>query len=366
MEKRLIILGTRGIPASHGGFETFAQKLALYLIDNGWEVIVYCQQNEETYDGKKYSNWRGVDLVNIAVTGDSALSTVKFDLKATIDSLRYDGVFLTLGYNTAIFNSLHWLFLKKNLINMDGIEWRRKKWGLVAKSWFWLNEKCGKFFGTELIADHPEIAKHLSSFYCKNKITMIPYGGDIITNGDVEVLTKMSLDAYQFYVVIARPEPENSILEIVEAFSRSNSAKKLVVLGTFSSNNEYHRSIKQFESEQIIFPGAIYEASVISSLRYYSLAYIHGHQVGGTNPSLIEGMAAGAPIIAHDNRFNRWVIGDNGLFFSSTQELRSIFEKNCLADERNRMSKENVERIKAEFDWDNILFKYESRIKKLL
>ena len=366
MEKKLIILGTRGIPASHGGFETFAEKLALYLVERDWEVIVYCQQNHDFYHGPKYSNWRGVELVNIPVSGDGAFATVKFDLIASLDSLKYHGIFLTLGYNTALFNILHWVFRKVNLINMDGIEWRRKKWGGIAKSWFFLNEKFGKIFGTALIADHPEIAKHLSSFYTRKKITTIPYGGDIISNADIRVLDKIGLRAHQYFVVIARPEPENSILEIVKAFSQSASDKTLVVLGNFAEDNEYHQSVKQFESTKILFPGAIYDGQIISSLRFFSLAYIHGHQVGGTNPSLIEAMAAGAPVIAHDNKFNRWVVGDNGLFFSSQRQLKEIFSENQIATERVSMSEKNKRRVEAKFNWDTILLDYEKCFRRYL
>ena len=159
---------SRGIPAQHGGFETFAQDLSKFLIDRKWNVTVYCQ----TYGSGKIteSYWEGINLINVPVSRKGALGTIIFDFKSVCDSINRKGLVLTLGYNTAIFNLLYKLFGRVNLINMDGVEWKREKWSRIAKIWFWLNERFGCWFGTHLIADHPKIKDHLLNITKEKKL----------------------------------------------------------------------------------------------------------------------------------------------------------------------------------------------------
>ena len=314
MEKTLRILGIRGLPAKHGGFETFAESFALYLVKHGWRVVVYCQAEADQMHGPDV--WRGVELVHIPVRQQGALGTIVFDWKSTRHAARSDGLILTLGYNTAVFCALYRLRRRTNLINMDGIEWKRDKWSRVARTWLLLNEFAGCWLANHLIADNPEIAKHLKTRVTKTKITMIPYGSTEITDAEVERLADFGLTPHRYAIVVARPEPENSILEIVTAFSQMDRGFKLVVLGNFEkANPEYRKRVFEAASAEVLFPGAIYESQTLHALRYFAVAYVHGHRVGGTNPSLVEALGAGSPVIAHDNKFNRWVAGDKNLFF---------------------------------------------------
>ncbi|MGL4315968.1 MAG: DUF1972 domain-containing protein, partial [Pseudomonas sp.] len=173
MNRKLNILGTRGVPAQHGGFETFAESLAVFLVKRGWAVTVYCQEEDGAAPWE--SEWQGVRRIHIPVKGQGALGTIVFDWRATWHALSQEGLFLTLGYNTAAFNLLQRLKRQVNVINMDGIEWRRDKWGIIAKTWFWLNERIGCWVGNHLVADHPQIKTHLATRVSENKITMIPY-----------------------------------------------------------------------------------------------------------------------------------------------------------------------------------------------
>ena len=155
----LQILGTRGIPAGHGGFEAFAEMFALYLVQQGWYVRVYCQRpSSERFS---IENWKGVELYKIPVPGSGAFSTIHFDIVSMRMALKCKMPILTLGYNTAFLNALPRLKGIPNIINMDGIEWKRGKWGPLEKAFFYLNEHLGARFGDHLIADHPEIQKHL-------------------------------------------------------------------------------------------------------------------------------------------------------------------------------------------------------------
>lgn len=367
MNKRhIIILGIRGVPASHGGFETFAEFLCRYLIVRNWEVTVYCQ--EEGAGPVYQSEWEGVNRIHIPVKNSGPFGTVIFDFKSVIHSLRQQGVFLTLGYNTAIFNLLHRVFRKTNVINMDGIEWKRQKWGIVAKTWFWLNERFGCWFGNYLVADHPEIKKHLATRISNKKITMIPYGGKEILSADESVLEKYGLKKNKYAILIARAEPENSILEVVTAFSRKDRGCKLLVLGNYTPDtNDYHKSVIEMASSKVIFPGAIYDAKIVDALRYFARVYVHGHQVGGTNPSLVEALGAGNAILAHDNKFNRWVAKDGAIYFDSVEKaenaLDQIFESDDLVISLKQKSRMNFE---SNFLWIKILREYEGLLSGFL
>jgi glycosyltransferase involved in cell wall biosynthesis len=355
---KLNILGIRGLPAAHGGFETFAEKLALYLIEKGWSVNVYCQVSDS--NTPSVDAWRGIKRTNIYVKGDGAVSTVIFDFKVSTQCRDKSGVNLLLGYNTAVFNIVQRLYQQPLVVNMDGIEWRRDKWGLVAKTWFWLNEKLGSYIGNHLVADHPEIKKHLSRNVKQEKITMIPYGADDVRDADISLLDIYQIQAGSYSVIIARPEPENSIFEMVQAFSSKPRNHKLVVLGNFKKDNPYHERVKNVASSEVLFVGAIYDQAVVSALRFFSRLYLHGHRVGGTNPSLVEAMGAGCAVLAHNNKFNRWVAGDGGSYFDDMEHCAELMDKLFSDDEYvNSLKKQSKARFYEKFTWEQVLQQYE-------
>lgn len=358
-DKHLLILGIRGVPAQHGGFETFAEKLSLFLVEQGWRVTVYCQEDGS---GEAWeSTWCGVRRIHIPVSRGGAAGTVIFDWKATRHALSEQGLFLTLGYNTAIFNLMQRLKGQTNVINMDGIEWRREKWGTIAKTWFWLNERAGCWIGNHLVADHPKIKEHLATRVSADKITMIPYGGDEVNDADASLLAPYGVEPGRFSVIIARPEPENSFLEMVRAFSRSPRNHRLVVLGNFKpDDNPYHRQVMDAAGAEVIFPGAIYEAPVVQALRRYSRFYLHGHRVGGTNPSLVEALGAGCAVVAHDNHFNRWVAGPDAAYFQDEAACAALFDR-LLSDDAAvaRMKAGSGVRFHERFTWPQVLGEYE-------
>jgi len=356
--KRLAILGIRGIPASHGGFETFAENLSVALKDNDWQVVVYCQKIGGEIE---YTTWKGIELVKIPVKNDTSLSTIIFDIKSTYHACKNEKLLLTLGYNTAFLSIYCRIAGAYNFINMDGIEWKRSKWSLPIKIWFYINERIACVFGNQLIADHPEIKNHLSTRVNENKITMIPYGANHIKNADERLLDKYKLKAGKYITVIARPEPENSILEIVRVFSAKSRNIKLVVLGKYTPETiTYHAEILSCASDEVVFLGAIYDNNILESLRYFSLFYIHGHQVGGTNPSLIEALGAGNPVLAKDNKFNRWVTDNKMLYFKNDEELEQNLNKLISDDEIiNVMKKESEIMFMNKYQWPNINKQYE-------
>ncbi len=364
-QKTLRILGTRGVPAAHGGFETFAEHLSLYLATQGWRVVVYCQEDGA---GPLFEDtWQGVERIHIPVRQEGPKGTIVFDWLATAHAARHHDLCLTLGYNTAVFCALLRMKGIPNVINMDGIEWSRMKWGVAAKTWFWMNDWAGCWLGDHLVADHPQIKVHLSSRVRADKITTIPYGADAVTSAPVAPVEALGLEPGRFMTVIARPEPENSLLEIVKGFSVKPRGMTLVVLGNYSDANAYHRAVKEAAGPEVRFVGAIYDKTVVQALRFHSAAYVHGHQVGGTNPSLVEALGAGNAVLAQDNRFNRWVAGDGALYFKDADGFAACMDEVLTNPHRlAELKRAGLARFEQEFTWPHVLAQYQSLLLRFL
>nr|WP_258562730.1 glycosyltransferase [Nocardioides sp. MAH-18] len=171
-----------------------------------------------------------------------------------------------------------------------------------------------------------------------------------------------------YLTLIARPIPENSILEIVQGFSARKRGVKLALLGNYeAASDPYHRAVIEAASDEVVFLGAIYEPERVQSLRYHSLGYLHGHTVGGTNPSLVEALAAGNPVIAHDNKYNAWVAGAAGLYFSTPDDVDAHVDRLISdVDLRKQLSENALTRHQDEFTWDRVAGQYEALLRKTL
>ena len=358
------ILGTHGVPANYGGFETAAENIARYLSDHGWRAIVYCQTD---HDGPVYEDvWNGIERVNISVPNMGWLGTAKFDWLSIRHAVRSRDVCLTFGYNTGIFNALQRLHRVPNVINMDGIEWSRKRWGFLRQAILYANERFAACFGNELIADHPELNTYLRTRAPARKITTITYGAHRLETAPMEPVADLGLEPKRYFTLIARPIPENSIRELVQGFSAKKRGVQLAILGDYDGDTDaYHREVLDAASGEAVFLGAIYDPKTVQALRYHSLGYLHGHTVGGTNPSLVEALAAGNPVIAHNNKYNRWVAGDAGLYFTTPKDaakcVDQLLDDNELATELSRSARA---RFESEFTWDHVAGQYEALLRK--
>jgi glycosyltransferase involved in cell wall biosynthesis len=363
------ILGIRGIPAAHGGFETFAGHLAPYLRDRGWTVNVYCQLDPDANGVLQpdfEDDWHGIHRIHIGSSSDGSVGSIKFDWRCMQDAVKRPGVNLVLGYNTAIFGLLLRLRGRAMVMNMDGVEWRRAKWSLPIKAWFYLNEFIGANIASLPVADHPEIARHLRRHGC-TRAKVIPYGSHRLDNIPDTAVVARGLTPGRYFVSIARVEPENSILELVRAFSSTNRQSTLVVLGKLQDDNVYHQAVKAAASGQVVFAGAIYDQDVVAALRVHALAYLHGHQVGGTNPSLVEALGAGNAVIAHDNRFNRWVAGEEQFYFKDEAALAGVLsgvESGAMSVAAARLAASN--RHAAMFTLDSINEQYDAVLSRFV
>jgi glycosyltransferase involved in cell wall biosynthesis len=361
----VFIVGVRGLPNRYGGFERLVECLAPFLVARNHTVTVYCQDYAEHSAGSCKASWRGVLREYVRPRLSGPLGTLEYDLRCCTRVPR-NGVCLVFGYGTGIFNAI---LSRRDIafaINMDGMEWQRAKWGRIARAWLRLNERIAAKLATILIADHPVISDYLHETYGR-EAEMIAYGAGTPNIQGEQIRTMahplFELQPRTFDVVIARPEPENQIHVFLEAAEKCINPVKMVVVGDYSQN-KYGRQLQR-RFPDTLFAGPIYEDELLDYLRSQCRYYYHGHSAGGTNPSLLEAMSAGALVVAHDNVFNRWVTGSQCLYFRSVNDLTAIMKSSVLESTRQGMIQECRALCVARFSWRDVLNKYADVIDRL-
>lgn len=366
MHKRLAILGTRGVPAQHSGFETLAQELSIYLVQNGWRVTVYCQEDWDRTSPYE-TMWGRVRRVHIPVKQKGWLGTLMFGLKSALHARHQPAMTLTLGYHNAVFSLLQRLRKKTNLFHMGALVYQGTHEGTLVKFWLKINERFALWFGNHLLVDHPHMLEYFAKRKKKTSMSLLLNGADSVTEADAQIVRDLGVEPGKYSTVISLATPNHSLLEIVQGFSQTQRAHTLVVLGDIDEQRPYHQSVLAAASNEVLFLGAIYDKTTVQALRYHSYLYVHGHQQGGTNPSLVEALGAANPVIAHDNPFNRWVTGDKAaVFFSDAQSCAQRFDE-LLArpDLPLAMRKAAKSRHKETFTWEAILPEYEKQLTLL-
>jgi glycosyltransferase involved in cell wall biosynthesis len=354
MSKRsLAILGTRGIPAAYGGFETFAEELAVRLVERGIDVTVFCEKGD---DADTLEEYKGVQLVRVDTPSMGPLTTIVFDCKCLWRARKSYDVIYMLGYGASPFCFIPRLWRRNVWINMDGIEWSRSKWNWMAKLWLRFTERAATWTANMLVADAAGIRQHLQSRYRSlPEICVIPYGADIVESDPAAgFIEGYGLRSGAYYLVVCRLEPENHVMEIIEGFVASDSTCPLVIVGDASVDNPFVRALRKFTDDRLRFVGTIYEKEKLQSLRLHCRAYFHGHSVGGTNPSLLEALGCGNRVIAHDNVFNREVAADCAAYFSSASDIPTIvstFDAKPPADNSRQASQQ---RVRDQYNWSDV------------
>lgn len=367
-DRTVRILGTHGVPAAYGGFETAAENIGLHLLHQGWRVVVYCQV--PGVGPIEVDQWNGVERVKISEPREGWLGTASFDLKSIRHAIRaHQGgeAWLTFGYNTGVFDLAPRVRRIPNVINMDGMEWTRRRWGLVKQGILLGNERLAGLAGNLLVADHPHIAKYLARHFGSRRVVTIAYGAHEVTNAPTAPVSELGLTPGRYATVVCRPIPENNVLEIVRAWSAARRDMVLLVVGPYGQADPYQREVLEAASDEVLFPGPIFEPARLNALRFHSALYLHGHTVGGTNPSLVEAMSAGNPVIAHDNVYNRWVAGEDNAYFRDEFDLASLLTS-LLPDEPRRqlMGRGSRRRYNEQFTWSRIGSQYEEALMTVL
>jgi glycosyltransferase involved in cell wall biosynthesis len=324
VRKRIAILGTVGVPASYGGFETLAENLVKYhdvasLPDS---VTVYC--SSRSYPLRK-QDYLSAQLRYVPLNANGAQS-ILYDIVSLLSAAwNRNDVILLLGVSGAIALPLVRFFSSARIItNIDGIEWRRDKWRGLAKWWLRFSEKMAVYFSHEVIADNDAIAEYVKQTYGVNT-QVIAYGGDHAMAVEAVAVVEFSLPAsYAFSV--CRIEPENNVHMVLEAFSKLKS-QALVMVGNWN-NSEYGRGLRErYDAcKHLYLLDPIYDLGKLKSLRSQASFIVHGHSAGGTNPALVEAMHFGKPVLAYDCSYNRSTTEDKALFFKSSAELARLLE----------------------------------------
>jgi glycosyltransferase involved in cell wall biosynthesis len=356
----IAIIGSRGIPNYYGGFEQMAQYLAVGLLNKGHRVTVYNSHNHPY----KENEWKGVRLVH-CFDAENMMGTAGqfiYDLNCIRNARKnnYD-VILFLGYTS----SSVWgkLFPKNAVIisNMDGLEWKRDKYTKPVQQFLKYAEKLAVKYSHYFVADSTVIKTYVEEKY-NIESKYIPYGAEIFANKNECILAKYGVSKLDYHMLMARMEPENNIDMILEGFHNSNSEKTFIVIGNY--NNSYGKLMyqKYHRDKRIHFTGAIFDAEITNTLRAYCKLYFHGHSVGGTNPSLLEAMANGSIIVAHDNPFNRAVLNGDAYYFKTAADVLQLVIKSNGHKESAIMVENNFVKIEEEYNWPNIINLYEEFI----
>lgn len=350
------IIGSRGIPNHYGGFEECAQQLSGRLVKMGHEVHVYCS-HRHPYQQKEFD---GAGLIH-KYDPEHRIGTAGqfiYDLNCIIDARwRSFDIILQLGYTSSSIWS--WLMPKKSRIitNMDGLEWKRTKYGSSVRKFLKRAEKWAARSSHLLIADSEGIRDHIDKTY-KSQTVYIPYGAGIFKNIDEGQLANFGVKPREFNMVVARLEPENNLEMILSGVQLSNSDRICLVVGRH--DHQHGRYLKRkYRDSRIRFIGGIYDKEAISNLRFFSNIYLHGHSVGGTNPALLEAMACQSMICAHDNVFNREVLGEEGNFFMDPNDVANAIDLLERNEIQERKIKANLNKIDTQYNWDTVAEQYE-------
>jgi len=345
------ILGTRGIPNQHGGFEQFAEFVAPALVERGHEVAVYTS-SLHSFEGE---SWQGVHLIKAKDIEDKIGTAGQFfyDLNCILDARkRKFDVILQLGYTSS---SIWRRLLPKDAVivtNMDGLEWKRSKYSQTVQSFLKRAEKWAVAGSDMLIADSKGIQAYLADKYQKES-KFIAYGATLFTDPDPGVLAPYDLHEYAYNLLIARMEPENNIEPILKGHKDSATDEKLILIGNYKNNFGSYLKNK-YEDQRTLFIGPLYDLPVLNNLRYFSHVYFHGHSVGGTNPSLLEAMASNALIVAHDNIFNRSVLDEDAFYFTHPAEITALLNKRSPKSEFRHFLENNRWKIANNYSWEYI------------
>jgi glycosyltransferase involved in cell wall biosynthesis len=360
---KLAILGTRGIPANYGGFETFAEELATRLVDRGHRVTVYGRSNNIRYPHKMY---KGVKLAILPTIGTKHLDTIAHTFISVLHAIpqQFDCILMCNAAN-AIFAAVPRLTRTPVALNVDGIERLRKKWGPAARAYYRISERLATIIPNAIVSDAAVIRDYYLKEYRKPSV-MIAYGAECSRTESTEVLARLGVRPREYFLYVSRLEPENNAHVVVQAFEKVETDKLLLIVGAAPYAHQYIQRLKATRDPRIRFPGAIYGGGY-RELQSHAHAYIQATEVGGTHPALIEAMGAGNCVMAKDTPENREVLADSGLFFRDADDLARQIQL-TLSDTAlvTRLRACAQSRAKSHYSWDAVTDKYETLFRELV
>lgn len=354
---RIGMLGTRGVPAQYGGFETAVEEVGKRLVAAGHEVTVYCRN-----PGQRVRLHLGMRLVNLPAVRRRSLETLSHTGLSVAHALR-------AKYDVAIvFNAGNAPFVPvlarstPTVVHMDGIEWKRAKWQGLGRSYYQRAERAVANSGVPMIADAEGIARHLRESYDRESY-VIPYGAPLMNPGS-DLLSGLSLVPNGYHLVVARLEPENNTAMIVRGYVASGSDAPLVVVGSAPYQDDYVAGLRAAAGDRDVrFLGSIWDQDLLNQLYAHARSYFHGHSVGGTNPSLLRAMGCGAPVSAFDVAFNREVCRNSAQYFRNAEEVTACLAADDAGSPATSLRAEQGRNEVAErYQWDDVARRYETML----
>ena len=356
---RIALLGTRGIPARYGGFETFAEELGARLAARGHEVTVYCR---ERFPEPSY---RGVRLRYLPTLRHKYTDTLAHTFLSTLDLLahRADVALYCNGAN-AIFTFLPRWFRIPTALNVDGLERLRKKWNRLAKTWYLVSERLATFCPSAMVADARAIHNYYRARYGKQGV-FIPYGAEVGRVASQATLEQLGLEPGRYFLYVSRLEPENHPLEVRQALESLPTPLKLALVGDAPYAREYIARVRNTRDPRVIIPGAIYGPGY-HELQSHCFAYIHATEVGGTHPALLEAMGRGALVLYRNTKENAEVAADAGIPFEPPDLAAKLRLALAMSEaERDAFRQKAMDRVRALYSWEAVTDAYEELLAGL-
>jgi glycosyltransferase involved in cell wall biosynthesis len=360
---RIAILGIRGVPANYGGFETFAEQLGTRLVADGHEVTVY---GRSRYVAGSLRVYRGMNIVRLPAPSSKYLETVVHSLFSAFHALtrRYDLVYVCNSANVPSVILL-WLARQRVVLNVDGLEWQRAKWGPIGRAYYQACAWVAARLPVNIVTD----ALVIQSYYMKaygRTTKFLPYGTAVGRVLNEEWLAGQGLSDRDYVLYVSRLEPENNAHVVIDAYARIDTDLPLVVVGDAPYASEYIASLHQKADDRVRFMGAIYGEGY-RILQSHARLYIQATEVGGTHPALVEAMGFGNAIVANDVPEHRETLGDAGLYYRGPVELAAQIQG--LLDDADHVDLLRIaasERASIRYSWDSVAAEYEHWFRELL
>ena len=361
---QIAILGSRGIPHTYSGYEAFIGEVGPRLVDRGHDVTVYCRSS---LFAERPETFKGVRLIYLPSFETKTLGTLSHTLVSMFDVMfrRMDVIFVVNVVN-AFHCILPRLFGKNVAINVDGLDWKRGKWGRLGKKYFYCNAKSvGRICPKGVVTDAREMQRiYLDEF--RTPSVSIAYGANIEKSQNPEVVCQYGLEPGQYYLVASRLVPENNADLIVRAFEKLRTSRKLAIAGNANYRSEFVDRLKETKDARITFLGHVGSADHVKELHCNAYGYIHGHSLGGTNPALLKALGYGNCVLALGTAFNKEVLQDYGILFDDANDLAEKLR--CIEDHPEIAKKYRLhapERIRQAYTWEKITDQYEELFLQL-
>jgi glycosyltransferase involved in cell wall biosynthesis len=365
----LAILGTRGVPARYGGFETLAEELGARLVKRGHHVTVYGRSHFVDPDLHR-QRYRGVDLRVLPTIRQKYLDTVVHTLLSSLDCLRrdFDAVLICNAAN-GVFAPLPRLVGMKVALNVDGIERKRRKWSALGRGYYRFGEWLATKLPDVIVSDAEVIRSYYRETYRAESV-VIPYGADVLRLESTAALDRFGLEPGHYVLYVSRLEPENNADVLIRAFTALDTPTRLVLVGDAPYADRYKAQLRRITNgdSRIVFTGFVFGEGY-RELQSHATCYVQATEVGGTHPALVEAMAFGNCIIANDTQENREVVAEAALLYRFNDaghlrhQLRAVLDDAELRAEFGRRARA---RAQERYSWDRITDQYETLFRRLL